>query len=177
VEARRPRAAGGGGDHRLRLVSSRGGAARDLLRQRPRGARPSRGDDSGARPRRRPPGRAGRGAARVTPVVAVFHPRPEPRRARRTPAAVERLLFQRLVDAVVLDARAAPAEALALAARFPRIPMFVFSALRPADGPLVAACHAAGFAGILVEGVDNAIAAEWVAARTAQRARRAALAD
>lgn len=127
----------------------------------------------------------------MTPVVAVFHPRPEPRRALRagyprgagvvracpTPAAVERLLFQRLVDAVVLDARAAPAAALALAARFPRIPMFVFSALRPADGSLVAACHAAGFAGVLVEGVDNAIAAEWVAARTAQRARRAALAD
>jgi AraC-like DNA-binding protein len=30
---------------------------------------------------------------------------------------------------------------------------------------------------VLLEGVDNAVAGEWIAARTAQRARRAALAD
>src|SRR5207247_1146674 len=60
--------------------------------------------------------------------------------------AVERLLQQRLVDAVVLDVKAvSPAEAaLALPGRFPRIPMFVLSAFRPDDGPLLAACHAAG---------------------------------
>src|SRR2546430_7566946 len=34
-----------------------------------------------------------------------------------------------------------------------------------------------GFAGLLVEGVDNAVAGEWIAARTAQVARREALAD
>src|SRR5256886_12053320 len=33
-----------------------------------------------------------------------------------------------------------------------------------------------GFAGLLIEGVDNAVAGEWIAARTAQVARRAALA-
>ena len=123
-------------------------------------------------------------------VVPVFHPRAEPRRAVkrgyprnagtvrlcRTVAAVERLLYQRLVDAVVLDVKAAPA-ALALPGRFPRIPMFVLSPLRPDDGPLLAACHEAGFAGVLVEGVDNAVAGEWIAARTAQVARREALAD
>jgi AraC-like DNA-binding protein len=38
-------------------------------------------------------------------------------------------------------------------------------------------CHAAGFAGVLVEGVDNAVAGEWIAARTAQAARRSALED
>ena len=127
----------------------------------------------------------------MTAVVPVFHPRAEPRRAVkrsypraagsvrlcRTLAAVERLLNQRLVDAVVLDVKAAPAAALRLPARFPRIPMFVLSALRPDDGPLLAACHASGFAGLLVEGVDNAVAGEWVAARTAQVARREALAD
>lgn len=127
----------------------------------------------------------------MTAVVPVFHPRAEPRRAVkrsypraaasvrlcRTFAAVERLLHQRLVDAVVLDVKAAPAAALDLPARFPRIPMFVLSALRPHDGALLAACHAAGFAGLLVEGVDNAVAGEWVAARTAQVARREALAD
>ncbi|MBI1967311.1 MAG: helix-turn-helix transcriptional regulator, partial [Gemmatimonadetes bacterium] len=120
-----------------------------------------------------------------------FHPRGEARRAvkrgypraagtvrlcRNLPA-VERLLYQRLIDAVVLDVKAVPAEALALPPRFPRIPMYVLSAFRPDDGALLSACHAAGFAGVLVEGVDNAVAGEWVAARTAQVARRRALAD
>jgi AraC-like DNA-binding protein len=127
----------------------------------------------------------------MTAVIPVFHPRAEPRRAVkrgyprgagsvclcRTVAGVERLLYQRLVDAVVLDVKASPPAALALPARFPRIPMFVLSPMRPDDGPLLFACHAAGFAGVLVEGVDNAVAGEWVAARTAQVARRAALAD
>jgi AraC-like DNA-binding protein len=130
------------------------------------------------------------GAAGRGPVVPVFHPRREARRAVkrgyprgagtvrlcRSVSAVERFLFHRLVDAVVLDVKAT-ADALALPARFPRIPMFALSAFRPDDGPLVAHCHAAGFAGVLVEGVDNAIAGEWIAARTAQAARRDALAD
>jgi len=108
----------------------------------------------------------------MTAVVPVFHPRAEPRRAVkrgyprqagsvrlcRTLGAVERLLYLRLVDAVVLDVKAAPEAALALPARFPRIPMFVLSALRPDDGALLATCHASGFAGLLVEGVDKALA-------------------
>jgi AraC-like DNA-binding protein len=49
--------------------------------------------------------------------------------------------------------------------------------VRPDDGTLLASCREAGFAGVLVEGVDNAVAGEWIAARTAQVARRAALAD
>ncbi len=127
----------------------------------------------------------------MTAVIPVFHPRREARRAVklgyprdagsvrlcRDLGAVERMLYQRLVDAVVLDVKAVPSDALALPARFPRIPMFVLSAFRPDDGPLLGACHRAGFTGILVEGVDNAIAGEWIAARTAQRARREALAD
>ena len=55
--------------------------------------------------------------------------------------------------------------------------MYALSSFRPDDGPLLAACRAAGVAGVLVEGVDNAVAGEWVAARTAQAGRRAALAD
>ncbi len=129
----------------------------------------------------------------MTAVVPVYHPRREARRAVkvgyprdagvvrlcRSLQAVERLLGQRLVDAVVIDVKApsVPTTALALPARFPRIPMYVLSAFRPHDGRLLSACHAAGFAGILVEGVDYAIAGEWIATRTAQVARRAALAD
>lgn len=137
-----------------------------------------------------------------TPVVPVFHPRPEARRAlkrgypRRAVAgaglgregsghirlcrsvlAVERLLDQRLVDAVVLDARTCASEGLALPARFPRIPMYALSALKPDDGALLATCRQSGFAGVLVEGIDNAVAGEWIAARSAQVVRRAALAD
>jgi AraC-like DNA-binding protein len=127
----------------------------------------------------------------VTAVVAIYHPRRDARRVLRqgyprsagrvlvcrSLEAVERLLFQRLVDAVVLDAKAAPRAALAIPPRFPRIPVYVLSAFRPDDGRLIAETRAAGVAGVLIEGVDNAVAGEWVAARTAQVARRQALAD
>lgn len=122
-------------------------------------------------------------------VVPVFHPRREARwavqrgyprsagsvRLCRTYAAVEGLLGQRVVDAIVLDVKAAPERGLALPARFPRIPIYVLSAFRPDDGALLAACQRAGYAGVLIEGVDNAVSGEWLAARTAQAARRAAL--
>ena len=127
----------------------------------------------------------------MTAIVAVWHPRGEARRAIqrgyprpagavrlcRSPQAVERLLDQRLVDAVVLDVKGAPDTGLAFPRRFPRIPVFGYSAFRPEDGPLVAACQSAGFAGVLVEAVDNAMAGEWIARRTAQQMRQAALAD
>ncbi len=123
-------------------------------------------------------------------IVPVFHPRRDARRAVqrgfprragsvrlcRSVPAVERLLAERLVDAAVLDIKADNA-GLTLPARFPRIPMYVLSAFTAEDGALLTACTTAGFAGVLVEGVDNAVAGEWVAARTAQAARRAALAD
>src|SRR5437879_10945362 len=55
--------------------------------------------------------------------------------------------------------------------------MDVLGPYRPNDVARLAACHSAGAAGPLCEGVDNAIAGEWVAARTAQVARRDALTD
>ncbi|MGH7537653.1 MAG: hypothetical protein ACREMF_03385 [Gemmatimonadales bacterium] len=127
----------------------------------------------------------------MTPLVPVCHPRREARRAlqrgypRRlgvvrccgTPQAVERVLGARLVDAVVVDVKADPGVWLTLPARFPRIPVFALSTFRPEDGALVARCRRAGFAGVLVEPVDHAVAGEWVAQRTAQAERRRALAD
>ena len=127
----------------------------------------------------------------MTAIVPVFHPRREARlavqrgyprqagrvRLCRSVGAVERLLAQRLVDAVVVDVKAAGDAALALPPRFPRIPMYVFSAFRPEDGVLLRTCRQAGFAGLLVDGVDAVVAGEWVAARTAQAARRAALSE
>src|SRR5258707_2079534 len=125
------------------------------------------------------------------PVVPVFHPRRKARHAVkrgyprgagsvrlcRTIQAVERLLEQRLVDAVVLDVRHCDGVGLTLPARYPRIPMYALCAVRPDDGALLSSCREAGFTGVLVEGADNAIAGEWIAARTAQVARREALAD
>ena len=80
----------------------------------------------------------------MTPVVPVYHPRREARRAVkqgyprrlgtvrlcRSGEGVERLLQRHLVDAVVLDVKAAPDLAQALPVRFPRIPMFALSAFR-----------------------------------------------
>src|SRR5207247_11062507 len=94
----------------------------------------------------------------------------------RSGEGVARRVQRHRVDAVVLDVKAAPDHAQALPARFPRIPMFALSAFRPDDGELLRRCQGAGYAGVLVEGVDNAVAGEWIAARTAQAARRRALA-
>src|SRR3981081_4501250 len=129
--------------------------------------------------------------AAASPVVPVFHPRREARRAVqrgyprgagtvrlcRTIQAVERLLEQRLVDAVVLDVRHCDDVGLTLPARFPPIPMYPLCAVRPAAGAPLPSGRDGGFTGVLVEGVDNAVAGEWIAARTAQVARRLALAD
>ena len=129
-------------------------------------------------------------------VVPVYHPRAEARRAVRRgypnghsagkgggvrvcrgAEQVRRYLGQRLVDAVVLDVKSAPADFFELPGRFPRIPFYALSAFRPEDGPVLERCRAAGFAGVLIEGVDNAVLGEWIASRTADAARRRALAE
>lgn len=97
----------------------------------------------------------------------------------RTAEQAARYLGDALVDAVVVDVQVpgAASTAFRLAQQFPRIPIFALSAFRPDDGALLAACRAAGLRGVLVEGVDEPIAAEFVAARTATAGRRQALAD
>ena len=107
-----------------------------------------------------------------------------PRRAARIVscrdlAHVERMLARELVDAIVVDiiASRAPDAIFALAAAFPRIPVFAFSAFRADDNRLLAACYAAGLRGVLVDGVDTPVAGQLIARRTASRRRQAALAD
>jgi len=101
------------------------------------------------------------------PVVPVFHPRRDARRALkrgyprrvgsvrlcRTMHAVKQLLDERLVDAVVLDVRHCDGEGLELPARFPRIPMYVLSAVRPDDGALLASCRDARLTAVADGGV------------------------
>src|SRR5439155_21199495 len=110
-------------------------------------------------------------AASAYPVVPVFHPRREARRAVkrgyprgagsvrlcRSIQAVERLLEQRLVDAVVLDVRHCDGEGLALPARFPRIPMYALCVVRPDDGVPLAPFRDAGLTGVGVQGGDHAV--------------------
>lgn len=96
----------------------------------------------------------------------------------RTMERIERALRSALADAVVVDVGGGRAgAAFALAARYPAIPFFAFSVFRPDDGRLLAACRSAGLRGVLIEGVDDAVSGELVAARSASRARRAALSD
>ncbi len=91
---------------------------------------------------------------------------------------VASLLGSQLVDGVVVDVRAGWARpTFEMAHAFPRIPFFAFSAFRPADGALLAACRRAPLSGILVEGVDDAAAGRLIGPHLASRKRREALAD
>ncbi len=97
----------------------------------------------------------------------------------RTVDRVERTLQTELVNAVVLDVRGGLSQAAAidLIEAYPRVPMFAFSAFGPEDGRLVTFSLAAGFRGILLDGIDEPIAAEFITARSAASERRALLAD
>jgi AraC-like DNA-binding protein len=90
---------------------------------------------------------------------------------------VAQRLERDLVDGIVVDVRAARDMGIAVARRFPRIPVFALGAFRPDDGALLAACRRAGLRGILVEGVDDIALGELVAGQSAGRLRRAALSD
>jgi len=87
-------------------------------------------------------------------------------------------LRHELVDAIVVDVRVEGTDQAADVIRaYPGIPCFALSAFRPDDGELLARCKAAGFRGIIVRGVDDAVAGEMIASVCASRVRRAALAN
>ena len=85
---------------------------------------------------------------------------------------VEALLAREVVDAVVVDPRAAAGDRMfRFIGRFPGIPFFAFSSYRPEDGALLVACRRAGVR-ILQSGVDDPVSGEVIASRTASRRRR-----
>lgn len=111
------------------------------------------------------------------PIVAVVHPNAQLRLMLkrgmvnphlrvitcRTTGRVEKLIQSELVDAVVADVKyKQPDWFFALLANYPMVPGFAFSTFRPDDGRLLAECGRAGVAGILVQGVDDAVAGEIV---------------
>jgi AraC-like DNA-binding protein len=100
-------------------------------------------------------------------------------RTWRNASAVDGLLRRELVDAIVLRARGRDwfGPAREWRAAFPRVPVFGYGAVRADDGRMVAAALAAGVETMLMEGVDDPVAGELVAARAASRARARELAD
>ncbi|HET9426549.1 MAG TPA: AraC family transcriptional regulator [Gemmatimonadaceae bacterium] len=79
----------------------------------------------------------------------------------RSAAEVDEVLRTSLVDAVVVDIGAAQEEAWkvsALAGDHPTAAFFAVTPLRVGDAPALADCAHRDFAGVLIEGVDDAVA-------------------
>ncbi len=96
----------------------------------------------------------------------------------RGPDQLKAVLRRELVDAVVIDVRKfGTGDAESLASSYPRIPLFAMSAFKPDDAELIVTCLDTGFAGILVQGVDDPAAGELIASRSASRTRLSDLGD
>ncbi len=96
----------------------------------------------------------------------------------RTRKRVETLLATDVVDSIVVDVLHNPLDWLAnIADRFPRIPLFAYSAFRPDDGRLLSACFEVGVRAVLVERVDDPVAGEIVSRFGASRVRKQLVTD
>jgi len=96
----------------------------------------------------------------------------------RTFATLQRLLCNRLVDAVVLAPHASLLGDLAdLRTNIPTIPIVAYAPFRPDDGDLLLACRRCAIASVAVEGVDDAIVGDMVVRHSLAAKRRVALAD
>jgi len=96
----------------------------------------------------------------------------------RSAAALGRLLATTLADAVVVDPRVPGALGALGACRvtYPGIPRFAYSAFRPDEAELLAACVRGAGAHPIVEGVEDAVLADLILPRTASAARLSMLA-
>jgi AraC-like DNA-binding protein len=99
-------------------------------------------------------------------------------RACRSFEEARALLGRELADAIVVGIAAGWLEGAAvLVADFPGIPVLAYGRFRPDDGAVLAASRAHGIRAVLVEGVDEPVAGELLAAHTAGRRRLRQLAD
>lgn len=96
----------------------------------------------------------------------------------RNAALLERSLTLALADALIVDVRLAGALDLLVRCReaYPHVPRFAYSAFRPDDGVLLAACFEAG-ATPIVEGVEDAVIADLLLPLTASATRERSLAS
>ena len=118
----------------------------------------------------------------LAPAAGAALRRSLPRPARivrcRNPEALERLLVSRLVDAVVLSPLGTGLALLReLRATLPGVPMVAWAPFRPEDAETLDACRASGVAQVLVDGVDDAVAADLLGRVTLAAVRHEALAD
>jgi AraC-like DNA-binding protein len=97
----------------------------------------------------------------------------------RSFAGLRRAYTTRLLDAVIVGARALREMDLPLLRReFPAIPVLAYGAFRPDDGAaLLSLTERTGLAGILVQGVDDAMAGDLVRRHSLSAARARALAE
>jgi AraC-like DNA-binding protein len=95
----------------------------------------------------------------------------------KTPAALHRLLSNRLVDVVVLAPKAALlAELARLHSTLPLLPLIAYAPFRPDDGELLLSCREAVVA-VVVQGVDDPVAGDLVLRASMSAERRRSLAD
>ena len=96
----------------------------------------------------------------------------------RTPAALDRVLGQRLVDAIVLAPGTATAVFVtALRSRLPQIPIIAYAPFRPDDGEVLVTYRRQQVAAVAVEGVDDAVVGDIVSRCSVTASRRLAMAD
>lgn len=96
----------------------------------------------------------------------------------RSADGLGRALESDLVDAIVFGVRKEDLDrTLELIHRYPRIPVFACGRFRPNDGELLLCCRQNGVRDILLDDVDEAVAAELVASRTATMVRYQSLKD
>jgi AraC-like DNA-binding protein len=96
----------------------------------------------------------------------------------RTPAGLRRLLQTRLVDAVVLaPGPAVLPELERIRTELPGIPVLAYASFRADDSELLLQCERQGVADVVVEGVDDAVAGDFVLRHSLTSVRRRALAD
>jgi AraC-like DNA-binding protein len=98
--------------------------------------------------------------------------------ACRSPAALQRLMETRLVDAVVLAPQPALLHELSgLRTRLPSVPLVAYAPFRPDDGELLLACRRHAVTTVVVEGVDDPIVGDLVLRASITAERRRALED
>jgi AraC-like DNA-binding protein len=95
----------------------------------------------------------------------------------RSPAALQRLMENRLIDAIVVAPQPPLLPELAhWRARLPLVPLVAYAPFRPDDGDLLLACRHE-LSAIAVEGVDDPIVGELVSRSSMTAERRRAMAD
>ncbi|MGH7658328.1 MAG: helix-turn-helix domain-containing protein [Gemmatimonadales bacterium] len=95
----------------------------------------------------------------------------------RSADALLRLLQQRILEAIVVSPEPDDPGIARVREQFPAIPMIAFAPFRPGDGEILRACGRSGLAGVMVEGVDDAVAGELTRRVSLSSVLAGALAD